>query len=101
MNLEPAYITIVEGPPPTFHEVNNDWAWSVLESPDEVDVAFCQMRTLNGPLLVQRCQEAWNEGRPARLDFPTEDGTRGELDIVAVRWEKVEEGHKLYLWVRA
>jgi hypothetical protein len=98
--MEPAYITIVEGPPPRFHEVSNVWAIGVLDGTDAADVAFCEMRTLNGPVLVKRCEEAWNEGRPARLDFPTEDGIRGELDIIATRWEKVEEGQKLYLWVR-
>jgi hypothetical protein len=34
------------------------------------------------------------------LDFPTGDGFRRELDIVAARWEEVEEGHKLYLWLK-
>jgi hypothetical protein len=59
------------------------------------------MRTFDGPKLVKRCQQAWQEGRTARLDFPTDEaGERGELDILAVRWEKVDEGHKLYLWVR-
>ena len=28
------------------------------------------------------------------------EGARGELDILAVRWEAVSEGHKLYLWVK-
>jgi hypothetical protein len=72
----------------------------VLESSDNGDIATCEMRTFNGPKLVERCQNAWREGRPARLDFPTGDGSRGELDILAVRWEAVEEGHKLYLWVK-
>lgn len=100
MELKPAYITIVEGPTPEFQEVNNHWAGSVLEGTEESEVALVEMRTFNGPKLVQRCQDAWAKGREARLDFPTEDGGRGELDIVAVRWEEVAEGHKLYLWVR-
>lgn len=97
---KPAYITIVEGPPPDFRDVVNGWPLSVLESLSNDDVAMCEMRTFNGPKLVDRCQTAWREGRPARLDFPTGDGARGELDILAVRWEAVEEGHKLYLWVK-
>lgn len=101
MEIKPAYITIVEGPPPTFQEVADAWAFGVLEGTDGDDVALCELRTMNGPTLVQRCLDAWAEGRPARLDFPTEDGTRGELDIIAVRWEQVEEGQKLFLWVRA
>lgn len=100
MELKPAYITIVEGPPPEFQEVLSDWAGGVLEGTDESQIALVEMRTFNGPKLVQRCEEAWAAKRDARLDFPTEDGERGEFDIVAVRWEDVEEGHKLYLWVR-
>jgi hypothetical protein len=97
---EPAYITIVEGPPPDFHDVPHEWAYGVLAGLENTDVAMCEMRTFDGPKLIQRCQEAWREGRPARLDFPTGEGSRGELDILAVRWEEVEEGHKLQLWVR-
>lgn len=97
---KPAYITIVEGPPPEFRDVDNGWPLSVLEGSDSGNVAMCEMRAFNGPKLVERCQHAWGEGRPARLDFPTGDGSRGELDILAVRWEAVEEGHKLYLWVK-
>jgi len=97
---KPAYITIVEGPPPDFRDVSNEWAYGVLEGLESCDVALCEMRTFSGPKLAKRCQDAWREGRSARLDFPTGEGARGELDIVAVRWENVEEGHKLYLWVR-
>jgi hypothetical protein len=98
--FEPAYITIVEGPPPDFRDVSNEWAYGVLEGFKSDDVALCEMRTFNGPKLVKRCQDAWREGRPARLDFPIDEGSRGELDILAVRWEEIDEGHKLYLWVR-
>jgi hypothetical protein len=98
---EPAYITIVEGPPPEFQDVSNDWAFSVSEGMEYSDVALCEMRTMSGPKLVKRCLDAWREGRPARLDFPTGEGReRGELDIIATRWEAVDEGHKLYLWVK-
>ncbi len=97
----PAYITIVEGPPPDFRDVSNEWTIGVLEGTEGSGIALCEMRTFNGPQLVERCQDAWREGRLARLDFPTGDGgERGELDILAIRWEEVEEGHKLYLWVR-
>jgi hypothetical protein len=97
---KPAYITIVEGPPPDFRDVSNEWAISVLEGTKNSEIGLCEMRALNGPKLVKRCQNAWRAGRPARLDFPTGDGLRQELDILAARWEAVEEGHKLYLWVK-
>ncbi len=96
----PAYITIVEGPPPDFRNVSHEWTIGVLEGTKNSEIGLCEMRTFNGPKLVERCQNAWREGRPARLDFPTGDGARKELDILAARWEAVEEGHKLYLWVR-
>ena len=99
-NRQPAYITIVEGPPPDFRDVANEWSIGVMEGIEETEIAMCEMRTFNGPQLVKRCQDAWDEGRPSRLDFPAGDGARGELDIVAIRWEEIEEGHKLYLWVR-
>jgi hypothetical protein len=98
--IEPETITIVEGPPPEFQPVPDLWPLSIYEDREPYQSAVCQMRTFSGPKLAKRCQDAWREGRSARLDFPTGEGVRGELDIVAVRWEKVEEGHKLYLWVR-
>jgi hypothetical protein len=97
----PAYITIVEGPPPDFRDVASEWTMSVLEGTEADGIALCEMRAFNGPQLVKRCQDAWREGRPSRLDFPTGEGTeRGELDILAIRWEELEEGHKVFLWVR-
>ncbi len=97
----PAYITIVEGPTPEFHDVSNEWSIGILEGTQNSEIALCEMRTFNGQQLVNRCQDAWHEGRPARLDFPAgENGERGELDILAARWEQVDEGDKLYLWVR-
>ena len=99
MQTKPAYITIVEGPPPEFQQTINDWPFGVFEGPVNKSVALTEMRTFDGPKLVQRCTDAWAEGRSARLEFPTEDGIRAELEIVATRWEAVPEGHKLYLWV--
>jgi hypothetical protein len=81
--------------------VSNEWVFGISEGIEYSDIAQCEMRAYDGPKLVKRCQDAWREGRTARLDFPTgDDGERGELDIVAVRWEAVDEGHKLYLWVK-
>lgn len=99
-NQKPAYITIVEGPPPDFHDVSNEWSIGVLEGVESSDIAMCEMRAFDGPKLVRRCEDAWLDGRPARLDFPAGDGVRGELDILAIRWEEIEEGHKVYLWLR-
>ena len=100
MRDEAAYITIVEGPPPEFMEVDTDWTASIAEGPFPATVAKCETRTLNGKALVERCHQAWHEGRPARLDFPQSDGERDELEIVGACWEQVSEGQKLILWVK-
>ena len=100
METQPAYITIVEGPPPEFQPVPDGWSQEVIEGLDWKPVALVEMRAFDGPKLVKRCTDAWAEGRPARLDCPLDDGQRAELDIIAVRWKAVPEGHKLYLWVR-
>ena len=99
-NQRPAYITIVEGPPPEFRDISNEWSIGVLEGIGKKSISMCEMRAFDGRKLVKRCQDAWHEGRPARLDFPTGEGLRRELDIVAARWEEVDEGHKLYLWLK-
>ena len=97
---EAAYITIVEGSSPEFMEVDTDWTASLAEGCFPAIVATCETRTLNGESLVERCRLAWQEGRPARLDFPQPDGARAEVDIVAARWEQLPEGQKLILWVK-
>jgi len=106
-NSDAAYITIVEGPPPDFSAVNKHWTASLAEGADWTLVATCQMRTLDGQSLVDRCQSAWQEGRPAYLDYPrpAEDVVlslgRAAAQIVAARWEKVADGQLLTLWVRS
>ncbi len=55
MELEkPAYITIVEGPPPDFRNVNEEWLLSAAEGKHINQVALCEMRAFNGPKLVER-----------------------------------------------
>ena len=101
-----AYITIVEGPPPEFAAVRRDWTASLAEGQTGSLVATCEMRTFDGQSLVARCVRAWDDGHPARLDYPVElsasspPGGRAEVEIVAACWEQVEEGQKLVLWVK-
>ena len=95
-----AYITIVEGPPPEFREVDTYWTASLAEGASPAIVAMCETRTFNGEALVERCRQAWQEGRAARLDFPRLEGGRAEAEIVAARSEQVPEGKKLLLWVK-
>ena len=97
---EPELITIVEGPPPEFQPVPDLWPLSIYEDPQPSLVAVCQMRTFSGPKMMDRCQRAWDEDRPVKLDFPDRAGARQQANIVAVRWSEVEEGHLLHLWVQ-
>jgi hypothetical protein len=48
---------------------------------------------------MERCQQAWREGRPVKLDFPDEMRMRQQLDVVAMRLGEVDEGQLLRLWV--
>ena len=98
---EAAYITIVEGPPPEFASADTYWTASLAEGFSQSVVAMCETRTLNGEALVERCRRAWQAGRSARLDFPQpDDGGRAEVEIIAARWQRVDEGQKLILWVK-
>jgi len=97
---EPETITIVEGPPPEFQPVPDSWPLSVYEDRKPYQSAVCQMRTFSGPKLLERCQRAWEQDRPVKLDFPDGAGLRRQLYVVAARWTEVEEGHVLHLWVQ-
>ncbi len=93
-------ITIVEGPPPEFQPPRETWAFSVHERPQPSTLAYCRMRTFNGPKMLERCQNAWKEDRSVKLDFPDQMGMRQQAEIIAARWNEADEGHLLHLWVR-
>jgi len=100
-NVEPEFITIVEGAEPDFLPHNQDWALSVLEGSNFIDLERCRLRTFNGQALVTRCQNAWAEGRPVLLDYPNRMGLRRKVQIIAARADQADEGPLLHLWVRA
>jgi len=97
--IEPELITIIEGPTPEFRPTPQDWVQSVLEGPMDRLVAICQLRTGNGEDIMARCRNAWQDGRPVRLDFPDEMRMRQQIDVVSMRLEQLEEGPSLMLWV--
>jgi hypothetical protein len=93
-------ITIIEGPPPTFEEVTDNWVLGLNESPSLADIAVTHLRTFNGPALVERCYRAWHNQQPIHLEFKTSDGLEQRAPIVAARHVETEEGDVLILWVR-
>jgi len=99
-DIEPELITIVEGPTPEFRPSSHLWFHSVYEGPEDADIAMCELRTLNGESIMERCRNAWKEGRPVRLDFPDYMRMRQQLDVVGMRLQELEEGPMLVLWVR-
>ena len=99
MTYEPEMISIIEGPPPEFMLAQDFWASSVWEGQMPRAVGMCQMRTFNANSLMERCRRAWGEGRPVHLDFPQMDGLRQEVEVLAAKPGRVEEGDLIYLWV--
>jgi len=97
---QPAQITIVEGPPPDFELVYDNWPIRLIESPEMYMVAYCQTRAFDAPKLVARCRRAWQEYNPIFLDHPNPFGTRTQVEIVAAQADRVPEGDILNLWVK-
>lgn len=93
-------ITIIEGPPPVFERINDGWAMGMNESPVLYDTIFTQVRTFNGPSLVERCHGAWKKGSAIFLHFKNDLGVEEKLPIVAARSVDTKEGQVLLLWVR-
>ena len=100
-DIEPEFITIVEGPEPEFVSHDETWALSLLEGYEYIGVAQCQLRTYNGPAMVERCRKAWAENRPVLLDYPNRFGLRRHVQVVAARTKDVDQGPLLLLWVRS
>lgn len=97
--IEPELIEIIEGPPPEFQPTAQSWLQSLYEGPEISEIAMCQLRTATGLDIQERCELAWEEGRPVVLDFPDQWGMRQQLDVVALRLSEVDEGELLTIWV--
>ena len=93
-------ITIIEGPPPVFEQINDGWTMGMNESPVLYDTIFTQVRTFNGPSLVERCHRAWKNGNSIYLHFKNDLGVEEKLPIVAARAADSNDGQVLLLWVR-
>ena len=97
---EKELITIVEGPTPEFRPAVNPLFYSVLEGPNDADVALVELRTMNGQSILDRCTDAWREGRGVLLDYPDDMRLRQQLQVVSMRLEEWDSGGVLKLWVR-
>jgi hypothetical protein len=93
-------ITIIEGPPPVFETVNDGWALGLNESPWLYDLTLTQVRTFNGPALVERCHRAWKQGITMYLHYRDEMGLEAKSPILAARSAETADGQVLILWVR-
>lgn len=93
-------ITIIEGPTPTFEEINDGWALGLNEGPELYDLVMTRVRTFNGQALVERCHRAWNERSNVFLHYRNELGLEERAPIMAARSVSTDDGSVLLLWVR-
>jgi hypothetical protein len=93
-------ITIIEGPPPVFEKVNDGWALGLNDSPWLYDLTLTQVRTYNGPALVERCHRAWQQGVTMYLHYRDEIGVEEKAPILAARAFEAVDGQVLLLWIR-
>ncbi len=93
-------ITIIEGPTPVFEDTNDGWAIGLNESPMLYDTLFTQVRTFNGPALVERCHHAWKKNATIYLHYRNDMGLEEKAPIVAARSVDTDDGQVLLLWLR-
>ena len=93
-------ITIIEGPTPVFEDTNDGWAIGLNESPMLYDTLFTQVRTFNGPALVERCHHAWKKNATIYLHYRNNMGLEEKAPIVAARSVDTDDGQVLLLWLR-
>ncbi len=92
-------ITIVEGPTPTFETVNANWAESICEASSPGYIMMTNLRTMNGPALLERCHHTWSQCDTMYLHYRNTIGLEERIPIVAAESLDTEEGQKLILWV--
>jgi hypothetical protein len=93
-------ITIIEGPPPTFENVEDGWAMGLNESPFLYDLALTRLRTFNGQALVERCYRTWNQQATMYLYYRNDLGLEEQAPIMAARSVETTDGQVLLLWIR-
>ncbi|TMC53279.1 MAG: hypothetical protein E6J26_08810 [Chloroflexi bacterium] len=97
---EPELISIIEGPPPQFQFADETSLLALQESTLPHELARCDTRTFNGPKLVKRCRDAWKDKRVVMLEYKDMDGLKQRVEICGIRFEDMDDGTLLQLWVR-
>jgi hypothetical protein len=97
---EPELISIIEGPPPQFQFADELSIMALQESTLPYELARCDTRTFNGPKLVKRCHDAWHDRRVVMLEYKDMDGLKQRVEICGIRFEDMDDGTLLQLWVR-
>jgi hypothetical protein len=63
-------------------------------------MSLTQVRTFNGPELVERCHRMWKENGVIHLHYRNEMGVEEKVPIMAARSIETDEGQVLLLWTR-
>lgn len=92
-------ITIIEGPTPTFEAVSANWADSICETPEPGCIMMTNLRTMNGPGLLERCHHTWSQCDTMYLHYRNTIGLEEKIPIIAAESLDTEDGQKLILWV--
>jgi len=93
-------ITIIEGPTPQFTRVDEDWARGIFEGPSRYKYSFTNLRTFNGPALIERCYRTWHSKGMMYLEYRDDMGLTLSSPILAARSVDSPDGHVLQLWLR-
>jgi hypothetical protein len=93
-------ITIIEGPPPVFEQIEDGWALGLSEGPYLMATALTRLRTFNGPALVERCHRAWRHRASMHLVYRNDMGLQEQVPILAARTMETPEGQVLVLWLQ-
>jgi hypothetical protein len=93
-------ITIIEGPPPSFENIQDGWALGLNEGPYLYDLALTRLRAFNGPALVERCHRTWHNQGSMTLEYRNDLGMEAQATILAARAVETDSGHMLILWIR-
>ena len=97
---EPELISIIEGPPPQFQFVDDQSLLGFQNTQGPFEVARTDTRTFNGPKMITRCRNAWEQKRPVMLEYKDMDGLKQRVEICGIRFDQLDEGTLLQIWVR-